>query len=484
LAGSTDWQKETRKAAVRHGIDPNIFERQIRQESGFQTNVVSKAGARGIAQFMPATAAGMGINPDDPHQALDGAARLMASYVKKYGNYSDALTAYNAGPGRVGRGLPAETQGYISNILGGSNPHASGTESSGGGGQTSTADVTTTTSTFDEAGFKDATKRALLGRLWASQGDVSKNPLFASGLLTTQMPTRADFQGTATTTTSGGGGGGSTTTGGGNTLVVGDSLGVGTTPYLQKDLGGHVTADVKVGRPSSNAVKVLQQKLAGGNYSRIVFDAGTNDGSAAQLRQSIAQVKKAAGGAEVYIPTVNGPGANAKNQIIRQMAGGNVHVVDWASKSGGLVGSDGIHASGKGYQTRAEMLAQAMGGGSVNGASADTSGQGVANFEGHKVAAWIEPALEYARQHGWKGQVNSGYRSFADQTRIYNSGVRPAAKPGTSNHEGAEFPRGAVDVSAAEQLSRILARSPWRKKLQWAGAKDPVHFSYPHNGSY
>jgi hypothetical protein len=101
--------------------------------------VVSKAVLRrGIAQFMPATA-GHGRQPDDPHQALDGAARLMASYVKKYGNWKDALTAYNAGPGRVGRGLPAETQGYIANIIGGANPKSSGHESSGAGGQTSTA---------------------------------------------------------------------------------------------------------------------------------------------------------------------------------------------------------------------------------------------------------------------------------------------------------------------------------------------------------
>jgi hypothetical protein len=42
-------------------------------------------------------------------------------------------------------------------------------------------------------------------------------------------------------------------------------------------------------------------------------------------------------------------------------------------------------------------------------------------FDGKPVAAWIAPALAYARQHGWKGTVNSGFRSFAEQTRIYNS---------------------------------------------------------------
>lgn len=121
-------------------------------------------------------------------------------------------------------------------------------------------------------------------------------------------------------------------------------------------------------------------------------------------------------------------------------------------------------------------------GGHPNSEAAST--KGLANFEGTKVAAWIKPYLVYARQHGWKGTVNSGYRSYAEQKRIYESGVRPAAVPGTSNHEGTSFPRGAVDVSEAEQLSQILQKKPGGSALKWAGSKDPVHFSHPHNGSY
>jgi hypothetical protein len=83
-----------------------------------------------------------------------------------------------------------------------------------------------------------------------------------------------------------------------------------------------------------------------------------------------------------------------------------------------------------------------------------------------------------------EGVRQSGFRSLADQTRIYNSGVRPAAKPGTSNHEMTAFPGGAVDVSEAAQLAQILAKKPGGSLLKWAGAKDPVHFSHPHNGSY
>lgn len=123
------------------------------------------------------------------------------------------------------------------------------------------------------------------------------------------------------------------------------------------------------------------------------------------------------------------------------------------------------------------------------GATAITTGnvtapKGTVMFEGKRVAAWIAPALKYARARGWKGVVASGFRTFAEQTRIYNSGVRPAARPGFSNHEGSDFPRGAVDVTDAATLSRILQNSPYGSQLKWAGAKDPVHFSHPHNGSY
>ncbi len=110
--------------------------------------------------------------------------------------------------------------------------------------------------------------------------------------------------------------------------------------------------------------------------------------------------------------------------------------------------------------------------------------KGVAHFGDKQVAMWIAPILKYAKEHGWKGSVTSGFRSNAEQTRIYNSGVRPAAKPGTSNHEGTEFPRGAVDVTDADALAKILARSPYRGRLVWAGAKDPVHFSHPRGGRY
>src|SRR5439155_19873724 len=95
-----DLQTYARQAAQRNGVDPDIFQRQIQQESGFNPSAQSPAGAQGIAQFMPATAQGMGVDPSDPYASLDGAARLMKQHLDHYGgDYSRALAAYNAGPG-------------------------------------------------------------------------------------------------------------------------------------------------------------------------------------------------------------------------------------------------------------------------------------------------------------------------------------------------------------------------------------------------
>jgi len=123
-----------RRAARRAGIDPALFERQIERESGFNPSARSPAGATGIAQFMPGTAAGLGINPNDPRQALNAAARLMARYIRQYGGWEQALRAYNAGPGNIERSRGfRETNEYVRAILGGGG--SSGAAGGGGGGR-------------------------------------------------------------------------------------------------------------------------------------------------------------------------------------------------------------------------------------------------------------------------------------------------------------------------------------------------------------
>ena len=111
-------------------IRPDIFTRQINMESGFQPFVVSPAGALGIAQFMPRTAAGVGLNPWDPVASLQAAARYMAGKLASYGgDYARALASYNAGSGTVDTAvrlygsnwlahMPKETQAYVRDILG------------------------------------------------------------------------------------------------------------------------------------------------------------------------------------------------------------------------------------------------------------------------------------------------------------------------------------------------------------------------------
>jgi len=162
-----DYQAIARQAAARHGLDPNIFLRQIRQESGFNPNAVSPAGAIGIAQIMPATARGWGVNPRDPKAALEAAAANMARYVKQFGSYRNALIAYNAGPGAVGRGsLPAETQNYVKTILGGRDPgklsSPSSGSTSGGGGSSGTSGGSTRTTTTITPGVDNRLARASL----------------------------------------------------------------------------------------------------------------------------------------------------------------------------------------------------------------------------------------------------------------------------------------------------------------------------------
>lgn len=339
----SDWQSIARAAARKYHIDEDIFAAQMGQEAHGE-DLTSGAGAQGPAQIMPATAAAWGVkNVHDIHQAYDAAASHMAQYRDQFGNMQDALVAYNAGPGKVGQTLPAETANYIKTIMGAAKS----------GGMSSNPAT--------NSAYNAAVRRVTGGPLQSSGTTVTAPNLFSQ--IGAQAPVNV----------------------------------AGTSPQLQQ----------------------LQQTTAK-NWSMM-----------GSIQDSL---------------------MNAANRRI-DAPSSPISTADPAS-SADVVG---------------------------DGADQPT---GVGDFEGTKVASWIAPILAYARENGWKGGVNSGWRSLAEQTKIYNSGVRPAAKPGTSNHEGTDFPRGAVDVSEAAQLAEILKRSKYAQLLQWAGDKDPVHFSHPHNGSY
>ncbi len=108
-------------AAAANGIPASLLAALVSHESGFNPNAVSSAGAEGIAQFMPATAQGMGVNPFDSTSAINGAAKLLGAYSSRFGSYANALAAYNAGPTAVARygGVPPypETQAYVPTVL-------------------------------------------------------------------------------------------------------------------------------------------------------------------------------------------------------------------------------------------------------------------------------------------------------------------------------------------------------------------------------
>jgi hypothetical protein len=111
------------RAAQRWGVSAQLLAAQLYAESNFNPFAVSPVGAQGIAQFMPGTAAGLGLrNPFDAAASIDAQAHLMHDLLSRFASVPLALAAYNAGPGAVARCgcVPpfAETQAYVAKIIG------------------------------------------------------------------------------------------------------------------------------------------------------------------------------------------------------------------------------------------------------------------------------------------------------------------------------------------------------------------------------
>ncbi len=119
LPSSVPYAAQITAAANANGIDPALLAGLIKQESGFNPNAGSGAGARGLTQLMPSTAAGLGVtNVLDPAQSIQAGAKYLKDQLDTFGgDVTKALAAYNAGPGAVKRfgGVPpyAETQNYV-----------------------------------------------------------------------------------------------------------------------------------------------------------------------------------------------------------------------------------------------------------------------------------------------------------------------------------------------------------------------------------
>jgi transglycosylase-like protein with SLT domain/D-alanyl-D-alanine carboxypeptidase-like protein len=110
------------RAAARWNVSAALLAAQLMAESNFDPNAGSAAGAQGIAQFIPSTAAAYGLrDPFDPDEAIEAQAHLMSDLIRQFGSPQLALAAYNAGPAPVEdcRCVPAipETKAYVSRIL-------------------------------------------------------------------------------------------------------------------------------------------------------------------------------------------------------------------------------------------------------------------------------------------------------------------------------------------------------------------------------
>jgi soluble lytic murein transglycosylase-like protein len=115
--------------ATRYGVDPALALEVATAESGLNPNTPdSSAGAIGLFQLMPATAAQLGVDPRDPVQNIDGGVRYLAQQLAQFPDVGEALGAYNWGPGNVSAAVaqygpdwlataPSETQLYVTKIL-------------------------------------------------------------------------------------------------------------------------------------------------------------------------------------------------------------------------------------------------------------------------------------------------------------------------------------------------------------------------------
>jgi soluble lytic murein transglycosylase-like protein len=125
-SGSVSWSQVVQDIdalATQFGISPALVEAVVLQESGGDPGAKSYAGAEGLMQLMPSTAAALGVtNPYDPVQNLTGGITYLLEQLKRFnGNLTDALAAYNAGPNAVAEygGVPPyqQTQNYVRDVL-------------------------------------------------------------------------------------------------------------------------------------------------------------------------------------------------------------------------------------------------------------------------------------------------------------------------------------------------------------------------------
>ena len=118
-------QAKIKNSAQHYGVDPNLALAVAKQESSFNPNATSPAGAVGVMQLMPETAKSYGVDPNErnnPDKNIDAGVHYLSDLQKKHGgDKAKMLIEYNSGPKNTEKNfedLPEETQGYLTNILG------------------------------------------------------------------------------------------------------------------------------------------------------------------------------------------------------------------------------------------------------------------------------------------------------------------------------------------------------------------------------
>lgn len=150
----------------------------------------------------------------------------------------------------------------------------------------------------------------------------------------------------------------------GPVLYVGDSLGVGTVPYLRGLLPRvALEADARVGRTSAEGLAVLRWRLRR-DHRVVVFDLGTNDWTPSTLSRNLRDADVWGQGRRMIVFTLNKPGVEPLNDVVRQFAErrSNVTLIDWHARAARehLLAGDGIHAGPAGYARRARVVARVI----------------------------------------------------------------------------------------------------------------------------
>lgn len=125
---STDLEGAIKEISEKYGVEEELIKAVVKQESGFNQNAVSNAGAIGLMQLMPKTAEALGVNPYDALENLEGGTKYLRSLLNSFsGNKALALAAYNGGIGRMKKlgvdtvdeisKMPSETRNYVNKVL-------------------------------------------------------------------------------------------------------------------------------------------------------------------------------------------------------------------------------------------------------------------------------------------------------------------------------------------------------------------------------